>query len=94
MSSSIRSRWHTDSIGKPVTNLTNVSVKVASLTCAAGTTTDQVEEYASGSSGLQNLGNGYYQFNWSTPKSYANSCKTLLLDLGDGTVQKALFQFK
>ncbi|MGH8628647.1 MAG: hypothetical protein ACREYC_26385, partial [Gammaproteobacteria bacterium] len=30
------------------------------------------------------LGDGYYKFNWKSPKSYANSCKTLKLDLGQG----------
>ena len=34
--------------------------------------------------GLQNLGDGYYQFDWKTPKSYAKSCKTLRLDLAEG----------
>lgn len=79
-------KWRvTDANGTPVTTLTSVNVNVVSLQCAAGTTTDQVEEYASGSSGLQNLGDGYYQFNWATPKSYAGSCKTVRLNLGEGS---------
>jgi hypothetical protein len=41
-----------------------------------------VEEYAAGSSGLQNLGDGYYQFNWKTPTSYAGSCKSIKLVFG------------
>jgi hypothetical protein len=52
----------------------------AFLSCNLGTTTDALEEYASGDSGLQNLGDAYYQFNWKTPKTYANSCKTLKLN--------------
>ncbi|MBI5652889.1 MAG: PxKF domain-containing protein [Chloroflexi bacterium] len=84
--------------GAPVTNLSSTVVKVTAigLSCAAGTTTDQIEEYAAGESGLQNLGNGYYQWNWKSPKTYANSCKTLKLDLGEGTGNEhtALFQFK
>jgi hypothetical protein len=50
---------------------------------------------ASGDSGLQNLGDGYYQFNWKTPKIYANSCKTLRLSLGEGSgfEHTALFKF-
>ncbi len=78
--------------GAPVTTLTSVRVTVASLSCSAGSTTDAVEEY-SGGSGLQNLGNGNYQFNWATPSAYAQSCKTLSLDLGDGVPRQALFQF-
>jgi hypothetical protein len=83
----------TDAGGAPVTTLTGVAVTVASLDCGAAVTTDAIEEYAAGGSGLQNLGNGYYQFNWKTPKSYASSCKTLRLDLGDGVAHTALFKF-
>ena len=89
-------KWRlTDYYGNPVTNLSSVKVTAVTLVCSLGTSPDQVEEYATGSSGLQNLGNGYYQFNWATPKSYAGSCKTLLLDLGEGPglEHTALFQF-
>jgi hypothetical protein len=70
-----------------------VQVSAASLSCSFGTTPDAVEEYASGSSSLQNLGDGFYQFNWATPKSYAGSCKTLQLNLGEGLYRTAAFQF-
>jgi hypothetical protein len=40
-----------------------VTLTVASLSCSFTTTPDAIEEYAPGSSGLQNLGDGYYQFN-------------------------------
>ena len=63
--------------GSPVTNLQSVTVKASDLSCSLGTSTDLLEEVASGSSGLQNLGNGYYQYNWKTPTTYAKSCKTL-----------------
>jgi hypothetical protein len=45
-----------------------------------------------GSSGLQNLGNGYCQLNWKSPTIYAGSCKTLHLNIG-GVTHDALFQF-
>ncbi len=87
-------KWRvTDAAGVPVTDLSGVTVTATSLSCSTGTSEDQIEEYASGSSGLQNLGDGQYQFNWSTPKSYANSCKTLRLDLGDGIARTATFEF-
>ena len=44
---------------------------------------DEIEQYAGGS-GLQDLGNGYYQFNWKTPKSYKGHCRTVMVSLGDG----------
>jgi hypothetical protein len=81
--------------GAPVTTLTSVNVTAVSLSCGQGVTTDLVEEYAAGASGLINKGDGSYQFNWKTPTSYAKSCKTLKLDLGDGSpVKVALFEFK
>jgi len=85
----------TDANDIPVTDLVNVTVTAESLQCELGTTVDQVEEYTSGNSGLLNLGDGYYQFNWKTPKSYANSCKTLWIDLGEGEgfEHPALFMF-
>jgi hypothetical protein len=82
-----------DANDQPVTNLSSAGATVASLSCALGTTADALEEYATGSSGLQNLGNGYYQWNWKSPTSYANSCKTFKLDLGEGSPRTALFQF-
>ncbi len=83
----------TDAGGAPVTTLSAVSLTVASLACTAGAATDAIDEYAAGASGLQNLGDGNYQFNWKTPKGYTSSCKTIRLDLGDGVAHTALFQF-
>ncbi|MGH3078234.1 MAG: PxKF domain-containing protein [Gaiellaceae bacterium] len=91
-------KWRlTDYFGDPVTSLTSVTVTVASIACSYGSgTPDELEEYASGSSGLQNQGDGYYQFNWKTPTSYAGSCKQVNLNLGEGTVRTnlALISFK
>jgi len=87
-------KWRlTDASGAPVTSLTTATVTMQSLDCSLGTTTDLVEETFAGGSGLQNLGNGYYQLNWKTPSSYAGSCKTMRLDLGEGLVHTALFKF-
>jgi hypothetical protein len=73
-----------DANNEPVLTGVSASVSVSSLACSAGTTSDLLEEVASGSSGLQNIGDGYYQFNWKTPTSYASSCKTMRLNLGEG----------
>jgi hypothetical protein len=87
-------KWRiTDASGAPVTNLTGATISVQSLSCSLGATTDLVEETTAGGSGLQNLGDGNYQLNWKSPSSYARSCKTLRLDLGEGIVHTALFQF-
>jgi hypothetical protein len=83
--------------GVPVTDLASVTVRAASLACLNGTATaDLLEEYATGSSGLQNLGDGYYQWNWKSPKSYAGSCKTLTVALsvpGGPLTASAAFSF-
>jgi hypothetical protein len=86
-------KFHLTMAGQPVVDLTGVTVKVAGLSCAAGATPDQLEEYATGDKGLMNLGGGSYQFNWATPKSYAGSCKTLTLSAYDAQVT-AEFQFR
>jgi hypothetical protein len=84
-------KWRlTDALGQPVLDLSSVRAFVTGSSCALGATTDLVEEAAAGSSGLQNLGDGYYQLNWKTPTSYAGSCKSLGLDLGEGTPRAGL----
>ena len=88
-------KFHVSDANGPVTDLSPdaVSVTVAGLACDLGDTSDQIEEYASGDSGLQNLGDGNYQFNWKTPKAYASSCKTLSVDVGDDVGHTAEFRF-
>ncbi|MDD1651078.1 MAG: PxKF domain-containing protein, partial [Methylococcaceae bacterium] len=68
---SIPLKWRiTDANGNPVTNLTGVSVTAVSLSCPSAPTTDAIEEYVVSNSGLQNLGDGYYQWNWKSPGTY------------------------
>ena len=55
---------------------------------------DAIETY-SGSSGLQYLGDGYWQFNWKTPKTYAGACRTMYVKFNDGTTSPMVdFKFK
>jgi hypothetical protein len=81
-----------DASGNPVTNLTSVTVTVKDLNCSTPTNIDLMEEVAAGASSLQNLGGGYYQFNWKSPTSYAKSCKVLTVN-GVGVQQSAFFNF-
>ncbi len=81
-----------DGNGTPVTTLSSVTLTVTTLTCDLGATNDLPADDA-GASGLQNLGGGYYQYNWKTSKSYAGSCKTMHLDLGEGITHTADFKF-
>ncbi len=69
-----------------------MSVTVADDGCDLGSTPDLASEQ-SANGGLLNLGGGSYSWVWKTPKSYAKSCKTLSLDLGDGVPRTADFRF-
>jgi low density lipoprotein receptor-related protein 5/6 len=90
-------KWHISLNGLPVSDPSSVAsfgsypIDCGSLT---GNPASAVDEYAPGSSGLQYLGDGFWQFNWKTPKSYANSCRTIVLMLQDGSVHLANFKFK
>lgn len=44
-----------------------------------------VLEEASGGSGLQYNGDGYWQFNWKTPKSYSNTCRSMYVRFDTNT---------
>jgi hypothetical protein len=71
-----------------------VSLTSGSTSCSPSDPIDAIETYV-GSSGLQYLGDGNWQFNWKTPKSYAGQCRVMRLNLADGdTTRIAEFQFK
>jgi len=72
--------------------LYSYSIKCDTL---AGNPEDAVEEYAAGGSGLQYLGDGYWQFNWKTLKDYANQCRAMYLEFkGETTSPTVNFKFK
>lgn len=81
-----------DANGVPVTSLTSVSVTAITAPCDLGVTPDLPAEKPA-NRGLLNHGGGSYSWVWKTPKSYAGSCKTLRLDLGDGLFHTASFRF-
>jgi predicted outer membrane repeat protein len=88
-------KWRvTDASGNPISTLTSVIISSAAGGCNTGATGVSEPATAAGASGLQNLGNGYYQFNWKTSRGWAGSCRTLQLDLGDGQIHTAIFQFR
>jgi hypothetical protein len=70
------------------------SITSGSLTCDSSDPQDAIETYAGGS-GLQYQGNGTWQFNWKTPKTYAGQCRVMRLNLADGVSNRtAEFRFK
>lgn len=91
-------KWRVnDANGVPISDpasfkdLASYMINCSSL---SGDPTSAIEEYAAGSSGLQYSGDGYWQFNWKTPKTYAGQCRTMVLTLGDGSTHTADFKFK
>jgi len=72
-----------DATGAPVRNLAAATISVSTLSCGSAVGSAEIEQTAAVGSPLQNLGNGYYQLNWGTPKTYASSCKTMQLNLGE-----------
>jgi hypothetical protein len=87
-----------DANSNPVLNLTSPPVSLQSFLagCASLDTSvsSTVDTTASGASGFQNLGGGFYQFNWATLKVWAGTCRQLQINLGDGVLHLADFQFK
>ena len=78
----------------PVTNLTTYTLTSNGQGCDSSDPTDEIEVYAAGASGLQNLGGGNYQINWKTDKAFAGQCRQINLTLGsDNTVHSADFKF-
>jgi hypothetical protein len=55
---------------------------------------DAITESAAGASGLKYLGKGNWQFDWKTSKTYAGTCRMMVLNLKDGSQYKAKFKFK
>jgi Tol biopolymer transport system component len=93
---SIPIKWRlTDGNGVPIADPSSfVSVTSSPTSGSCSGIPDGIETYA-GSSGLQYLGDGYWQFNWKTPKSYAGQCRIMTLNLNDGgTDRTATFIFK
>ena len=76
---SIPVKWRlTDANGVPVSDPASFAGLYSSQQlCEGGLPTDAVEEDAAGSSGLQYEGDGYWQFNWKTPKTYAGTCRSM-----------------
>ena len=79
-------------VADPTSFVSLTSAEIGCGVLVAGAV-DTVETY-SGSSGLQYLGSGSWQFNWKTPASYANSCRSMKVTLKDGSTHIAYFNFK
>ena len=96
---SIPAKWRlTDGLGTPISDDTSFDGLFSyPINCLdlQGDVVDAVEEYAAGDSGLQYNGDGYWQFNWKTPKSYAGTCRAMYVLFDSGATSSVVkFQFK
>lgn len=90
---SVPFRWRVlDAQGAPVSNLTAAAFAATAISCPSASEY-RISTYGGSNGQLQNLGNGYYQLDWSAPSSYRGTCKRLNLDLGDGEAHPAQFKF-
>ena len=92
-------KWRlTDGNDMPISDATSfVGLYSYSVRCTdfSGEPIDAVEEYAAGVSGLQYKGDGYWQYNWKTLKTYAGKCRNMYIKLANGTTSPiAQFKFK
>jgi hypothetical protein len=88
-------KWRlTDANGVPIDNPNSfVAVKTYPEPCDGGLPI--AVEDAAGASGLQYLGDGYWQYNWKTPKTYASTCRSMYVEFNSGTISNiVVFQFK
>jgi hypothetical protein len=86
-------RLTAEDVAGRTSELASAAVRSVRHACYGGAEEDPLEEVATGESGLQNLGDGYYQFNWKSARTYAGSCRTLEVDLGEGATRTAEFRF-
>ncbi len=86
-------KWRiTDYGGAGVTDpATFVAVTAsASKTCDTTPEFTVTDQQFKGGSNLQNQGNGLWQFNWSLPSSYKNSCRTVAVRLASSGLTNPL----
>jgi hypothetical protein len=93
-------RWRiADSNGVPISDPASfVSLTSSAVSCTNFTMypTDPVTEITSGNTTLRYMGDGNWEYNWKTPKTYSNpaeQCREMVLTLKDGSEYRANFRF-
>jgi PKD repeat protein len=77
-------------------NIIATDYPASSIVTCGNVAEDAIEEtVTSGNSGLSySASNKQYTYVWKTEKAWANTCRTLVIKLSDGTIHKANFKFK
>ena len=93
-------KWHLSNKDGDVTSTASfVALMSYKIDCDAltGNPESAVEEVSAGNSGLLNLGNGNWQYNWKTDKNYAKTspCRNMVVKFSDNQKSpEAVFKFK
>jgi len=71
------------------------SPKSQTIACSTSAAVDDIEEtVTAGASSLSyDATSGRYNYVWKTDKAWAGTCRQLILNLNDGTIQRANFKF-
>lgn len=88
-------KWMLTQAGMPVsTPASFAGVFTSPVACGANASAEAAIEQYVGSSGLQYLGDGNWQYNWATQRNYAGTCRVLAVRFSDGTSSPvAYFKF-
>ena len=78
------------------TSIETGSATSTTISCAGGAPIDPIEEtVTSGASGLQyDVATQTYTYVWKTQKAWSGTCRRFTLELDDGTLRTADFQFR
>jgi len=89
-------KWQLSDANGPVNDPASfVNLTSSKVNCGTTTPLDAIEEYSTGNSGLQSLGNGNWQYNWKTDKSYGGTCRIMYVNFNSGeTSLQTTFKFK
>lgn len=96
----VAAKWHlvdeTGPVSDPASFMGLYSYEIACETLAGSPSDTLPPENDAGSSGLQYLGDGNWQYNWKTLKSYTRNggCREMFVRFNDGQELHAFFKFK
>jgi hypothetical protein len=88
-------KWLLMLAGVPVSDASSFAgIFTSPVSCTTSGSTDAPIDQYVGTSGLQYLGDGSWQYNWSTQRNYAGTCRVLAVRFSDGTSSPmAYFKF-
>jgi PKD repeat protein len=89
-------KWQLSDANGPVNDPASfLNLTSSKVNCGTTNPLDAIEEYSAGNSGLQYLGNGNWQYNWKTDKTYAGTCRLMYINFNSGeTSLQTTFKFK